>query len=95
MNTLTSITAKYKSDKIRRAHKEHVCSDCGSCILPEVEYMEQRHPIVRGGSPEYLPTDRWCAGCAGKRGLLATTADVREDIEFAIEDAGFDEAEVL
>jgi 5-methylcytosine-specific restriction endonuclease McrA len=65
------MTAKYKFDKIRKARKAHACTDCGAPISVGTEYMEQTHPIVRGGSPEYIPADRWCESCAGKRGLLA------------------------
>lgn len=67
--------AKYKSEKIRKAAKAHTCTDCGSPIQVGTEYLEMKYPIVRGGSPEYTPTDRWCEGCAGKRGLLAVTFD--------------------
>ncbi len=65
------MTAKYKSDKIRKARKSHTCTVCGLTIQVGTEYLEIKYPIVRGGSPEYIPTDRCCEGCARKRGLLA------------------------
>lgn len=86
------------SDKITKARKPHVCSDCKSAIAPGEYYTRETFAVIRGGSPSHIPARSHCGNCLPRPGVITrrmemarlnmrTVDDISNDFANAEDDA--------
>ena len=63
------------SDKITKARKPHVCTDCGSAIAVGEFYTKETFPVIRGGSPAHIPAKSHCGKCLPRPGVIERKLD--------------------